>query len=103
MEQGIGHYVYPGYTRVIDTNESKNDINGSYSLVSTNVVRNDMLLEDTRACVKEGRMPVIRTKYNELVWHGGINLLGKEDAWDNLMRIRSVQVAAELLEIALEV
>jgi hypothetical protein len=37
----------------------------------------------------------------ELVWHGGMNLLGKEDAWDNLMRIKSVQVAAELLEIAL--
>ena len=39
---------------------------------------------------------------DELVWHGGMNLLGKEDAWDNLMRIKSAQVAAELLEIALE-
>ena len=39
---------------------------------------------------------------DELVWHGGMNLLGKVDAWDNLMRIQSAQVAAELLEIALE-
>lgn len=39
---------------------------------------------------------------NELVWHGGMNLLGKEDAWDNLIRIKSDQVAAELLEIALK-
>ena len=39
---------------------------------------------------------------DELVWHGGMNLLGKEDVWDNLMRIRSDQVAAELLEIALK-
>ena len=39
---------------------------------------------------------------DELVWHGGMNLLGKEDAWDNLMRIRSAQVAAELVEIALQ-
>lgn len=38
---------------------------------------------------------------DELVWHGGMNLLGREDAWDNLMRISSFQVAAELLEIAL--
>lgn len=38
---------------------------------------------------------------DELVWHGGMNLLGKEDAWDNLMRIRSAQVAAELKEISL--
>lgn len=28
---------------------------------------------------------------NELVWHGGMNLLGSEDAWDNLIRIKSVQ------------
>lgn len=65
MEQGIGHYVYPRYTRVIDTNESKNDINGAYSLISTNTVRNDMILEDTRNCVKEGRTPVILTRYKE--------------------------------------
>ena len=38
---------------------------------------------------------------DELVWHGGMNLLGKEDAWDNLMRIKNHQVAAELLELAL--
>lgn len=36
---------------------------------------------------------------DELVWHGGMNLLGKEDVWDNLMRIKSHLVAAELLEI----
>jgi hypothetical protein len=38
---------------------------------------------------------------NCLVWHGGMNLLGKEDAWDNLMRINNPEVAAELLEIEL--
>lgn len=38
---------------------------------------------------------------NELVWHGGMNLLGKVDFYDNLMRIKSVSVAAELLELSL--
>lgn len=52
VEQGIGHYVYPRYTRVVDTNESRNDINRAYLLISTSTVRNDMILEDTRACVK---------------------------------------------------
>jgi superfamily II DNA or RNA helicase len=33
-EQGIKHLVYPRYTRVIDTNESKNDINKAFSLIS---------------------------------------------------------------------
>lgn len=64
-EQGIGHYVYPRYTRVVDTNESKNDINKAYALISSSTVRNDMILADTRACVKDGRTPVILTKYKE--------------------------------------
>jgi len=51
----------------------------------------------TKAEVEE-RFAVID---DELVWHGGMNLLGKEDIWDNLMRIKNHQVAAELLEIAL--
>ena len=34
---------------------------------------------------------------NELVWHGGMNLLGKVDAWDNLIRIKSESVAQELM------
>lgn len=65
IEQGIGHYVYPRYTRVIDTNESMNDINGSYALISSNIARNDMILEDTRDCIRGGRTPVILTKYKE--------------------------------------
>lgn len=35
-----------------------------------------------------------------IVWHGGINLLGKADVWDNLIRIESKQAAAELLEMS---
>ena len=38
---------------------------------------------------------------NQIVWHGGMNLLGKEDVWDNLMRIKNAEVGAELLEISL--
>ena len=53
----------------------------------------------TKAEVEE-RFAVID---EELVWHGGMNLLGKEDVWDNLMRIKNHQVAAELLEIVLGV
>ena len=33
-----------------------------------------------------------------LVWHGGMNLLGKADIWDNLIRVKDIQAAAELLE-----
>ena len=36
---------------------------------------------------------------NEIVWYGSVNLLSKEDAEDNLMRICSKDIAAELLEM----
>lgn len=35
----------------------------------------------------------------DIVWHGGMNLLGKADAWDNLIRVENKQAAEELLEI----
>jgi len=36
---------------------------------------------------------------NEIVWYGSMNLLSKEDAEDNLMRVSSKDIAAELLEM----
>ena len=35
-----------------------------------------------------------------LVWHGGMNLLGKEDARDNLIRVKDRKAASELLEMS---
>ena len=36
---------------------------------------------------------------NEIVWYGSMNLLSEEDAEDNLMRVCSKDIAAELLEM----
>ena len=65
VAQGIGHYVYPRFTRVVDTNASKNDINGAYNLISENQFRCDMIVEDTKQAVEAGRTPVILTRYKE--------------------------------------
>ena len=35
----------------------------------------------------------------EIVWYGSMNFLGKEDAEDNLMRVCSKRIAAEVLEL----
>ena len=51
--------------RVIDTNETKNDINGAYNLISDNQVRSEMIVEDTRSAIITGRTPVILTRYKE--------------------------------------
>ena len=45
-------------------------------------------------------MNIFAVMDEELVWHGGMNLLGKEDVWDNLIRIKSAVVAEELLELS---
>ena len=37
---------------------------------------------------------------NSIVWYGSLNLLGKEDAEDNIMRIDSDEIAAELFELS---
>ena len=36
---------------------------------------------------------------DEVVWYGSMDLLAKEDAEDNLMRICSKKISAELLEL----
>ena len=37
----------------------------------------------------------------EIAWHGGANLLGREDAWDNLIRIKDKVIAMELMQTIL--
>jgi hypothetical protein len=36
---------------------------------------------------------------NQIVWYGSINLLSKEDAEDNIMRVCDAEIAAEVLEL----
>ena len=62
-EQGIGHYFVPRYTRVIDTVDSRNDINKAYSLVSTSKERNEMIANDVKQSISQSQTPVILTRY----------------------------------------
>ena len=64
-EQGIGHYFVPRYTRVIDTVDSRNDINKAYSLISTSKVRNEMIANDVKQSISQQQTPVILTRYKE--------------------------------------
>ena len=62
MQQGINHYVYPRYTRVVSTEDSRRDINGAFELISSSEVRNTQIVSDVRTCVKRGRTPVVLTR-----------------------------------------
>ena len=35
---------------------------------------------------------------DEFVWYGGVNLLGKDDVWDNVIRIKDEEVVGELVD-----
>lgn len=37
---------------------------------------------------------------NSIVWYGSLNLLGKEDVEDDIMRIDNDEIAAELFELS---
>lgn len=65
LAQGIGHYIYPRFTRVIDVNNSRNDITGAYNLISNNIVRNEMIVSDVKVSIESGRTPVILTRFKE--------------------------------------
>jgi superfamily II DNA or RNA helicase len=64
-DQGIDHFVYPRYTRVINVSAARGDINAAYAFISNSEVRNELILTDIKDCVKNGRTPLILTKYKE--------------------------------------
>ena len=66
QKQGIGHYVYPRFTKLVDLNpsEGKNP-SDYYRLIMQSELRNMQVVSDTIDCVKRGRTPVIMTKYKE--------------------------------------
>ena len=66
QKQGIGHYIYPRFTRLVDLNQSE-DKNPSdyYRLIMQSELRNMQIVSDAIDCVRRGRTPVIMTKYKE--------------------------------------
>lgn len=62
-EQGIEHLVYPRFTRIVSPITKKLDINEAYELLRDDYSRNNLIIEDAKKCIDQGRCPVILTKY----------------------------------------
>ena len=63
-KQGIGHYVYPRFTRIVDLSSSEDrHISELNRLIVDNELRNMQIVADAIDCVKKGRTPVVMTKY----------------------------------------
>ena len=66
LKQGIGHYVYPRFTRLLDIDSSKDKhISDYYRMIIQSESRNLQIIKDTIECVHKGRTPIIMTKYRE--------------------------------------
>ncbi|MBO7112373.1 MAG: DEAD/DEAH box helicase family protein [Bacteroidaceae bacterium] len=66
LKQGIGHYVYPRFTRLLDIDSSKDKhISDYYRMIIQSESRNLLIIKDTIECVHKGRTPIIMTKYRE--------------------------------------
>lgn len=64
-EQGIPHLVYPRFTRTINPqrHNEKTHVNYEYAIIRDNVMRNEQIIEDVEHCVRNGRTPVILSRY----------------------------------------
>lgn len=63
-KQGIGHYIYPRFTRIVDVAENTS-ITEAMSLVANNELRNLQIVADVKECIHLGRTPIVMTKRKE--------------------------------------
>ncbi|MCR5578227.1 MAG: DEAD/DEAH box helicase family protein [Prevotella sp.] len=99
MKQGIGHYIYPRFTRMVDLSPSEDKhISELYRLIVDSELRNMQIVADTVDCVKKGRTPVVMTKYREHAENLYGLLQGAADHVFLLQGGKSLKARAELRE-----
>ena len=104
IKQGIGHYVYPRFTRMVDLSPSNDKhISELYRLIADSELRNMQIVADAVDCVKKGRTPVVMTKYREHAEILNGLLQGAADHVFLLQGGKSLKARAELREKMAEV
>lgn len=83
--QGIDHYVYPRFTRLIHSEGEKLKINEAYKAVITNEIRNQQIVDDVEKCIQNGRTPLVLTKFKE---HASILMEKLQDKSDYLFLLQ---------------
>lgn len=63
--QGIAHYVYPRFTRLVHSEGEQLKINEAYKAVIKNEIRNQQIVDDVVDCIRNGRTPLVLTKFKE--------------------------------------
>ena len=64
-EQGIEHLIYPRFTRAVAPRfqQDKMHPNEAYAIIRENEDRDNIIINDVIKCVKDGRTPVILSRY----------------------------------------
>ena len=65
IDQGIGHYFIPRYTRSFDKNGSQTDINKAYDIIVNDDLRNQQIIDDVKECINNHQTPVVLTRTKE--------------------------------------
>ena len=85
-KQGIGHFVYPRFTRVVDVeNNADRHISDCFDMVRKSEIRNLQIVADTMDCVKKGRTPLVMTKSRE---HAQVLFEELQGASDHIFLLR---------------
>ena len=64
--QGIEHIVIPRFTRVINPHGRDGiHVNDAYEIIRESKIRNEQICDDIRACIANGRTPVVLSRYKE--------------------------------------
>lgn len=66
--QGVEHYVYPRFTRTVAPRgviTDKMHPNEAYDIIHGNSIRDEQIISDVKACVLQGRTPVVLSKYKD--------------------------------------
>ena len=66
--QGVEHYVYPRFTRTVAPRgviTDKMPPNAAYDILHGNSIRDEQIISDVKACVLQGRTPVVLSKYKD--------------------------------------
>ena len=66
--QGIKHLVYPRFTRVVAPRgviSKKIHPNEAYEILHKSKTRDEQIINDIKECIKEGRTPVVLSKYKD--------------------------------------
>jgi len=98
-KQGIGHFVYPRFTQLVDIEgDGERHISDYFDMVCKSEIRNLQIVSDTIDCVKRGRTPLVMTKYREHAQRLYNALQGASDHLFLLQGGNSLKARAELQE-----